>query len=235
MGIFNQRSDKKEIMDDLSSSGEVIDQTLKELQKINYWLGGDNVTIRGLKKLLKRVDKLQEVTIADIGCGGGDTLKLVFQWAQKHGLNVKLYGVDANHDIIRYAKANTADMPQIEYICADIFSEEFRQRKFDIIMSTLFCHHFNDKQLVSMLRQLGSQSRLGLLINDLHRHWFAYHSINVLTSVLSRSPMVRHDAGVSVLRAFRKNELSSIIHAAGYKDFSISWKWAFRYEVVVPM
>ena len=54
MPDFSQRSAHIEIMDDLTSSGPVIDQTLYELEVINKWLGGNAVTLNGLEKLLKR-------------------------------------------------------------------------------------------------------------------------------------------------------------------------------------
>jgi hypothetical protein len=38
-------------MADLEASGEVIPQTLKELETINKWLGGNYVTTNGLDQL----------------------------------------------------------------------------------------------------------------------------------------------------------------------------------------
>jgi hypothetical protein len=54
-----------------------------------------------------------------------------------------------------------------------------------------------------------------VIINDLHRHFFAYYSIRTLTTLFSKSPMVRHDAPVSVRRAFRPAELLKIADRAG--------------------
>jgi hypothetical protein len=49
---------------------------------------------------------------------------------------------------------------------------------------------------------------------------------------LSKSSMVKYDAPLSVLRAFRKKDLKEILTQAGIKKFSIQWKWAFRWQVV---
>src|SRR5690349_8638550 len=99
MPDFSKRSQEIEQMDDLNSSGEIIRQTLKELEFINTWLGGNAVTMSGISKLLKGRDRRKELVIADLGCGGGDMLKLVDRWAQRHGYTVKLVGFDANPNI----------------------------------------------------------------------------------------------------------------------------------------
>ena len=69
-----QRTDKEELMDDFSIGGDLLRDTLDKLEKINRWLGGNKVTVNGLKELLKNHPKEQEVSIVDIGCGHGDIL-----------------------------------------------------------------------------------------------------------------------------------------------------------------
>ena len=73
---FTHRSNQIEIMDDLQCQGEVVHQTLRELEFINRWLGGNVVTLEAVKKLIMNRDH-ETLTIADLGCGGGDMLKLL--------------------------------------------------------------------------------------------------------------------------------------------------------------
>ena len=68
---FKSRSEEIELMDDLSSDGPVIEQTLRELEIINRWLGGNYVTINAIHKLTNS-SKKETWRIVDIGCGGGD-------------------------------------------------------------------------------------------------------------------------------------------------------------------
>ena len=229
---FTYRSNEEEIMDDLTSSGEVIDQTLKELDEINRKLGGNNVTIDGLKKLLAKNPPLRRLTIADIGCGGGDILIEIARWAEKRRLSIDLIGIDANPHIIEFAKRNAAGFPQIKFASVDVFSDAFQEQSFDIIISSLFTHHFSDDALITLFRNLKRQARFGVIINDLHRHWLAYYSIKIIVKFLSKSPMVQHDGPVSVLRAFKKKELINLLRKAGIYNYSIKWMWAFRYQVI---
>ncbi len=227
--FLRKRSYEIELMDDLRSSGPVIDQTLKELAIINRLLGGNYVTLRGLNAFVKPGEPLH---IIDIGCGGGDMMMLMCDWAVKNGFDIRITGVDANPNIIEYARKNTAAYPQIDYVACDVFSKEFRQLRCDVVTSTLFTHHFTDEQLVRLFSQLKGQARKGIVINDLHRHWFAYHSIKVLTRFFSKSKMVRNDAAVSVKRSFRRNEIATVLFKSGIHGFDLSWHWAFRWKIV---
>lgn len=232
MPDFSKRAYDVELMDDLDCQGEVVTQTLKELETINTLLGGNHVTIDGIKKLLDRT-RVTSFTLADLGCGGGDILRLIRQWAVRKNLTVRLIGIDANPNIVREAEMSTPDFASIEFEAQNIFSEEFKKRTFDIVTGTLFFHHFTNEQLSDFFRQLKTQVAIGFVINDIHRHWFAYHSIKWLTKLFSRSPMVRNDGPLSVLRAFRKEELVQIMRDAGIDNYSIRWMWAFRWQVVV--
>lgn len=232
MPDFSIRAQEEELMDDLDSKGEIISQTLKELETINTLLGGNHVTINGIERLLNRA-KIRSFSIADLGCGGGDILRLIRRWSIRKNLKVELIGIDANPNIVKEAKASTPDSYEIKFESQNIFSSEFLSRSFDIVTGTLFFHHFTNEQLADFFRQLQRQTRIGCVINDIHRHWFAYHSIKWLTQLFSKSPMVKNDAPLSVLRAFKKDELVQIMNSAGIKTYSIRWMWAFRWQVIV--
>ncbi|HEY8399742.1 MAG TPA: methyltransferase domain-containing protein [Cytophagaceae bacterium] len=233
---FNFRSKETEIMDDLLfDASPVMEQTLKELKLINKWLGGNQVTIDALEKIInkKEIRSKQPIKVADLGCGGGDMLVLLANWFRNKSIKTQLTGIDANPNIISYARKNTKNYSEIIYKNINIFSEEFTKENYDIANCTLFCHHFSDDQLIQLLKSLKNQISTAVIINDLHRHWFAYHSIALLTAYFSRSYMVKNDAKLSVLRSFRKPELETIIKESGFSTYEIRWKWAFRYQVIL--
>jgi SAM-dependent methyltransferase len=232
---FRTRSTQREIMDDLDCSGEVVHQTLRELEFINKWLGGNDVTINALNRLTAQISKEDCLHIVDLGCGSGDMLKLIHQWSVKTGRKVQLTGIDANANILRYAETNLKDHPFIRLVPVDIFSAPFEKMEFDIVIGTLFFHHFSSEDLIQFFSRLRSRVKKGIIINDIHRNPLAYHSIRLLTRIFSKSAMVKYDAPLSVMRAFSKDELSFILKEAGYTHFSIRWKWAFRWQVVINL
>lgn len=232
MSRFKKRSEEKELMDDLQCSGEELAQTLHELKTINHWLGGNHVTTNGLNKMMK-LHPQDSFRIADIGCGGGDMIRVMDQWAKSQEMQVSFFGIDANPNIIELAKVRLRDVTNVHWRVQNVFEPDFQKEKVDIITCTLFTHHFTDSELVSLIGSFRKKATLGFVINDLHRHWFAFHSIRILTKLFSKSPMVRNDASLSVLRSFRREDLEHILECAGIENFQIRWFWAFRWQVVV--
>ena len=74
---------------------------------------------------------------------------------------------------------------------------------------------------------------MAVVINDLHRHWLAYHSIKWLTRLLGGSYLVRHDAPLSVARAFRRADWVALLARAGITQYELRWRWAFRWQVIL--
>ncbi|MDJ0646891.1 MAG: methyltransferase, partial [Flavobacteriaceae bacterium] len=78
------RSDREELMDDFSMEGELLQDTLDKIATINKWLGGNSVTLNGLKDLLSTVEKDKVLTIIDLGCGNGDMLCEIARYGRKN-------------------------------------------------------------------------------------------------------------------------------------------------------
>ena len=232
MSRFEKRSEEKELMDDLDCSGEELAQTLRELKTINRWLGGNHVTTNGLSKLMD-LHPQDSYRIADIGCGGGDMIRIMDGWAKSEKRKVDFLGIDANPNIIELAKVRLSDAVNVNWRAQNVFDPSFVKKKADILTCTLFTHHFTDSELIDLIGSFREKATLGVVINDLHRHWFAFHSIRILTKLFSKSPMVKHDASLSVLRSFRKSDWERILDAAGIKKYQISWFWAFRWQILI--
>lgn len=231
MTTFARRSDQKELIDDLNCDGEELRQTLRELKTINQLLGGNRVTTNGINKLLQ-ASSLKEVTIADVGCGGGDMIRVLYDWSQKNNIDAHFIGIDANPHTIALAADNLRNLPQVHFEVADVFDPAFQKQQVDLVTCTLFTHHFTDEELVEMFRSFKSKATLGMVINDLHRHPLAFYSIKILTRLFSRSRLVINDAPISVQRGFRRKELEEILKKAGWQKYLIRWNWAFRWQVV---
>lgn len=197
-----------------------------ELDFINTHLGGHAITLKGIKEFADQ----PKLAVAEIGCGGGDNLRIIKKWAANNGIAVELTGIDINGECVRFARERTSNHG-INFVCNDYRLVNFEVSP-DIIFSSLFCHHFTDNNLVEMLQWMYQNSKRGFFINDLHRHPLAYYSIKGLTKAFSKSYMVRHDAPLSVKRGFLKKEWETIFQRAGIENFEIEWKWAFRWLIV---
>lgn len=227
----SQRSDQREIMDDFTLEGKLFRDTLDKLETINRTLGGNVVTIAGLRSILKDQPKDKEITIIDLGCGHGDILRDIAKFGQKKGYNFKLIGIDANQDAIDYADELSIDYPELSFEAIDIFSDDFKNLDFDVVLCTLFAHHFKDEELEPFLKMLLEKAKLGIVINDLHRHKLAYYLFKLI-GLFIRNRMVREDGLTSILRAFKRKDLERLSKSINAKA-SIQWKWAFRYQWIL--
>ena len=224
---FSKRSYTKEILDLDTTPFDDIKRTMEELDFINTYLGGHAITLQAFKKLLK--DK-KEITVCEIGCGGGDNLNAIKIWSKNKNLKISFIGIDINENCIEFARQKN---PHIEFIASDYKKAIFSTNKPDIIFSSLFCHHFTDEELIEMMQWMKANASEGFFINDLHRHKIAFHFIKITTSIFSRSYLVKNDGPISVLRSFKKKEWIAILQKAGITNYTIHWKWAFRYLIIV--
>jgi SAM-dependent methyltransferase len=230
--MLNVRASGPELMDDLTLASDALRQNLDELETINTWLGGYQPVLNALRRLRSRFPSGRPLRVADLGSGGGDTLRHIAQWARKNHVSVELTGVDANQFMLDYAANKSTAYPEISYLKADIFSAEFQLHSYDVLTCSLFCHHFSDDELILLLRQWQAQARVAVVINDLHRHWLAYYSIKWLTRLLGGSYLVQHDAPLSVARAFRREDWVTLLARAGITTYTLRWRWAFRWQLI---
>src|SRR4030095_13870939 len=177
---------------------------------INAKLGGHKITLEGVRVMVKKAKNgsnrnNEKLSILEIGCGGGDNLRVIKRYCEKKNIPVHLSGVDINPHCIEFARSRKENIG-IEFISSDYkLINPFP--KPDIIFNSLFCHHFPDEEIVEILAWMKVHSRAGFFINDLHRHPFAYYSIKWLTTLFSKSYLVKNDAPLSVLRGFKRREL----------------------------
>ncbi len=225
---LKERSYKKELLDGEDIPLPAIEKNMRELDFINTQLGGHAITIKGFKTLL---GKKRQVTVCEVGCGGGDNLAAIAKWCNKKGIKLHCIGIDIKKECVGVAQTNKHLPDSSTWLTSD-YKEVFFTEKPDIIFSSLFCHHFTEEELVYQLQWMEFNSGTGFFINDLHRNSIAYHAIKILTALFSSSYLVKNDAPLSVARGFVKQEWHSIFKQAYIKPYQISWRWAFRHLII---
>jgi len=227
------RTEAVEIMDDFSLEGEELREALDKIASINQLLGGNKLTLQGIEQLLRETSVTKTITILDVGCGNGDMLRMLSDYANKNNLKFELIGVDANAFTIEHARLLSREYITISYLCEDIFSKVFTEVKYDILLCTLTLHHFKNEDIESILDIFHKQATLGIVINDLHRSTLAYRLFQLVCWVFRLNRMSREDGLTSILRGFKKKELEDFSKKIQAKKQSIAWKWAFRYQWII--
>ncbi len=227
------RTSKEEFLDDFSLEGDELRDALDKIATINQWLGGNQVTIDGIKKLLTTYPKESLVSIVDIGCGNGDMCRAVVDFARQEKRNVQVLGIDANAYTVSHAKASSSNYPAIDYATMNVFDESFTSVEYDIALCTLTLHHFTDEEILHLMSLLVNKARIGVVINDLQRSGLAYRLFQLICFIFRLSELSKQDGLTSILRGFKKQDLVSYSNQLRVKAYSIKWRWAFRYQWII--
>lgn len=224
---LKERSNKKELLDSNDIPFNDIVTNMKELNFINTWLGGHEISKEGLKQL---AGNNKALTVCEIGCGGGDNLVALNQWCKQKNIQAKFIGIDLKEPCIALGKTRKPQLENTTWIVNDYRNVVF-DHKPDVIFSSLFCHHFTNGQLMEQLLWMQQHSTIGFFINDLERNPLAYYLIKMLTFLFSSSYLVKNDAPLSVARGFKKREWQCLFQSVNLLQFRVEWKWAFRHLI----
>lgn len=221
-------------MDEPSVAESHLQESLANLRWVNHLLGGFAATRRVLEPTVRSHRSLE---ILDVGTGRADYLTDIAKMGVKMQTCIRGVGLDINPTVVGYARAQLDRSlplrlrPHFHVEIGNALSLPYPDDAFDVTHAALFLHHLHGNDTVRMLCEMDRVSRLGIVVNDLHRHWLAYVGIWGLTRILSFSPMVRHDGPASVRRGFARGELESVARCAELTSPSVQWHWAFRWTL----
>lgn len=217
-------------MDDLSLDDRRLAHTFDELVRVNRLLGGYEPSLAGLKRLL---GERRRLSLLDVGTGGGDFPQRLARWASKRGVELEVLGIDLSPTAVDSARRRCQGSAGIRFERRDLFAMS-GQARFDVVHAALMLHHLDAEHAASGLRRMYELSRLGVVINDLHRHPLAYLGSRIALPLISRSQIIRHDGALSVLRAFRSADLYRLTDQAELPPPELTWHFPFRWRMVIP-
>ena len=115
------------------------------------------------------------------------------------------------------AHANPAvrTTPGLTLQVGDGRSIPYPDRSFDIVHASLVLHHLSEADARAFIAEMGRVARLGIIVNDLSRSRLAWVGAWVMAHTLTRNRFTRHDAPLSVRRAYLPAEAWQLILGAG--------------------
>jgi len=176
--------------------------------------------------LSRAVGDRNSFRLLDVGFGDGDMLRQIARWAQKRGIEAELVGIDLNRRSLAAARDPVHDDLNIDYRIGDY--ADLAGEGWDCVVSSLVAHHMTRPQLTAFLRFMDSEARAGWLVNDLHRHGFAYFGYPLLAALMRWHPIVKHDGRMSIARSYRPAEWPPILSDAGIEGARIYRAFPFR-------
>jgi SAM-dependent methyltransferase len=208
-------------MDDPALPPEDYRKVMVDLGRVNRWTFATRPTLGFLTRATRGV---KSVSLLDVGFGDGGMLRAIATWAQRRGMEARLVGVDLNPKSEAAARAATPPDFAIDWRTGD-----YRDLgRFDFVVSSLVAHHMTAQQLTAFLRWMEANAERGWLVNDLHRHRFAYAGYPLLARVLGVHRIVREDGRLSIARAYRPADWRRILDEAGIAGAKIVRRFPFR-------
>lgn len=203
------------------ASPDVARDNLRDLVRINRYLGGHSILQRIMCDFVRPQDRF---TMLDVGAASGDmgeALRRRYPHAAITSLDRKCVHLEK------------AAPPKL---AGDAFLLPFATGSFDFVFSSLFLHHFSDDQVVELFRNFRTVARRAVLAIDLERGPLAYYFIPATKWLFGWGDISLYDGPVSVLAAFKKDELLSLALRAGLAQSSVRVHrpWA-RLSLVAPI
>jgi SAM-dependent methyltransferase len=207
-----------ELLDGPLDDPEGLIGNLRDLGRINQLLGGTALSLRTVERLVGR-EGGSDLCILDVGTGGGD---IALDLARGDGLgrHVEVVAVDNRPEVLDAARMldpRLRDHHRLRLELADGRDLPYPDGSFDVAHASLVMHHLEPPEAVRFLSELRRVSRRGVVVNDLVRgrvFWaFAWAGARLLT----RNRLTRHDAPLSVRRAYSVEELHGLLAAAGLR------------------
>jgi len=177
--------------------------SLGDLVRINRRWGGHS-TLRSL--LRENVPDGRPFSILDVGAASGDMGACIRRWYPA----AKVTSLDYRES---HLKASLG-----QRVAGDAFRLPFRRGSVDYVFCSLFLHHFQDNQVVELLRNFGEVARKAVLVIDLERNPIPYYFIAWSRPILGWDPVTVHDGAISVEAAFRRRELEDLARRAGLRN-----------------
>jgi ubiquinone/menaquinone biosynthesis C-methylase UbiE len=213
---MDRLTDGIELLDGPLDDPDALAGNLRDLRWINRRLGGVELSASAIDALAAH---RPELTLLDVGTGGADIPLALLQAADRRGRRLAVMGIDNRPEVVTVARlaaeAASVSLERLEIQVADGRAIPFPDRSYDVAHASLLLHHLAPDDAVALLAEMGRVARLGVVVNDLDRGWLAWLGAWLFGHLLTGNRYTRHDAPLSVRRAYRADEAADLLRAAG--------------------
>ncbi|MGF7049839.1 SAM-dependent methyltransferase [Paenibacillus sp. DS2015] len=229
---LQKRAEEPELMDDFSMGGDDLHEALKDLRLLNQIFAASSPTLYGVERLWILAGRPKHLSILDVGAGSGDVNKHVLKWADKNDVDITIQLVDVTEEACEEARQFFRDEPRVTVRLVDV--KDLAEASVDIVSGSQFVHHFTGDELYTIVAYMHKASKLGVVINDIHRQWIPWTAVWLISRLVSTNHYIRHDAPLSVAKGFRAKDWIRLREVLGVPELTYSWRPLFRYAVVIP-
>ncbi|MFD0670095.1 methyltransferase domain-containing protein [Cohnella sp. GCM10027633] len=219
-------------MDDPTQGGAELEQALRHLRMLNRLLGASRPALYGVKRLWETNGRPLRLTVLDVGSGSGDINRTLLRWARRQGVDLSVMLCDVTEEARIESDRLFRGDSRVSFVKRSVF--DLPSRHADIVTASQFAHHYAPDEIPSLIERMLDVSRIGVVINDIHRHWLPWTAVWLLTRLISRNRFIRHDGPLSVAKGFRGDDFREAARRLRIDDMTLSWRPLFRYAAIIP-
>jgi ubiquinone/menaquinone biosynthesis C-methylase UbiE len=219
--VVERLIDAVELLDGPLDDPAALAGNLRDLARINRWLGGASLSASAIDTL---ADGHAELRVLDVGTGGADIPMALLENARTTGRRLTIVAVDDRTEVLDaavLARPAVATTPGLELRLSDGRGLPDPDASVDIAHTSLVLHHLTPSDAVTMLRELARVARLGIVVNDVTRSRLGWIGAWLLGHLLTRNRFTRHDAPLSVRRAYTAAEMTALLREAGLEPVRV--------------
>ncbi len=205
---------------------------LQHLASLNRTFGGRKAVETVFHKL---ADKARKLLLFDLCCGYGDHGRNLIEQAKASNCELTIVALDFQFQTLKIAREATPSSKKMFFVQADARKLPFRNKAADLAFCSLALHHFAEPDALILLKEMARTGRRGTAVIDLVRSRIAAFCIWMLTAFIIRDPMVRHDARLSIRRAFTGREMKDLTQKAGWPNLHQSKFLLFQQAVTARL
>lgn len=193
----------------IDAAGE-LEGNLADIEFANRWLGG----IAPIRREIRRTGAR---TILDVGSGGGDVPYALVRDGSRRGVDVRATCLDHSAAMIAIAQRRTHNDERLTFVLGEGERLPFADGVFDVVTCSLALHHFEPPAARALLREMRRVARLTPVVGDLVRSRAAFVATWIWAGATTRNRLTRHDAPLSVRRAYNRREALALAREAGWR------------------
>jgi SAM-dependent methyltransferase len=199
-----RRRPEPELLDDDGVPAGEAEASLADIEWVHHRLGGRTLVRRRLQPFLAALAGRKDAPLVlDLGCGSGHVGRDLLKAAAEAGTRVRVLGLDRKASHARLAARGTT-------VVGDTFRLPFGDRSVDVVLSTLFLHHFSPGESARLLAEARRVAARAVVALDLTRHRLALAAISAVGPVAFRSRLSISDGKTSVRQAYTPDEIAAI-------------------------
>jgi SAM-dependent methyltransferase len=210
-----------ELMDRPVDAPDELERNLADIEFANRWLGG-------IAPILREVRRTGARTVLDVGSGSGDVPHALVRDGFRRGVDVRATCLDRSEQMIAIARRRTAGNERLTFVCGEGERLPFGDAAFDVVTCTLALHHFEPAAARELLREMRRVARVTPIVGDLSRSRLALAATWLYARVTTRNRLTRHDAPLSVCRAYDPGEALALAREAGWRAPRVQREPFFR-------